>query len=275
MASLPSPEPQLTYTFDPYALPSDARAYLGTRLSQYKLLVDAVLNRQEQITLGKNSTVAAISCLYSEFPLSVLLRDFTFSEDMSTLTLIYAFDAAKHSACITAFKARTREVLLTTVRPGYNECERALVLYRWTAQNITYLDGEDVSPYHALMDGVGICQSFEGVYRYLLLQLGIDVLSGSAMTTENAAHAWSIVKLGGGWYHMDPTFECSVTQGAGLRYFGMADYDRLVSGMMVPFKTGVDDWNNTAVSCEDSRFAALYRCTRWELESDAHRGLAL
>ena len=267
----PIQEPVLQWSFDPYALSSDVKTYLGEKLQDYRLLVNAVLQRQDTVTLAKESVIPSLSCLYAEFPLSVLLQDYAVDKKGTTVTLEFIYDQEDHAARVQAFKQRVESVIRAEIKTGYNECERALALYRWTAQNINYLDGDNVTPYHALMDGVGICQSYEGVYQYLLLQVGIDALSGGAFMTDEAAHAWTLVSLNGVWYHMDPTFESAQTMGAGLWYFGMDDARRLESGVVQPITTGVDDWCIRAPACEDTAFAALASCLAWEFDETAHR----
>ncbi len=269
----PSPEPELLYAFNPYALPSDAKAYLGDKMQDYKLLVDALMQHKEKVLLGKGAASAALSCLYAEFPLSVLLSDYTIDQKGTTVSLRYVYDAAEHEACIQAFQTRVEAVIRSTAKPSYNDCERALALYRWTAQNITYTDGNDVTPYHALMDGHGICQSYAGVYRFLLLQMDMDSLSGSAFMTNDTAHEWNIVRLDNAWFHMDTTFENGTTQGAGLQYFGMTDAQRLQSGALDPITTGINDWCAPAPSCENPCFEDLSACTRWQIDSANHRVL--
>ena len=240
-------------------------------MQDYRLLVDAVLQCQEVVTLPEESVIPSLSCLYAEFPLSVLLQDYAVDKKGTAVTLQFVYDQDDHTARVLAFEQRVESVVRAEIKARYNECERALALYRWTAQNINYLDGDDVTPYHALMDGVGICQSYESVYRYLLLQVGIDALSGGAFMTDEAAHAWTLVSLNGVWYHMDPTFESAQTLGAGLWYFGMDDTRRLQSGVVQPITTGIDDWCIRAPACEDTAFAALADCLTWEFDETTHR----
>ncbi len=267
----PTPEPELAYTFDPYVLPADAKVYIGDLLPDYKKLVDAVLKRKKKIELPKKSLEPAISCLYSDFPLSVLLRDYTIDEKTSMITLVYNYDKEEHAKRIQAFEDRVEQVIRSAVSPSYNEFETALALYRWTAKNITYTPGDDVSPYHALMDGVGICQSYTGLYSFLLLQLGLDPLECGSFMSNGDAHVWVLLTFGDTQFHLDPTFESNETKGEGLRYFGMDDTRRLDSGAVLPFSTGVYPWSADAPVCEDARFAFLAACTRWELDADEHR----
>lgn len=268
---LPTPEPALVYAFNPYVLPSDAKAYLGINHSAYEHLVDAVILRQDKVVFEDDSMIPAVSCFYAEFPLSSLLSDYEINRKEHTLLLTYSYAPEEHTARIKDFQKRVETIIRSTIKPSYNDLDRALVLYRWTAQNILYIDGEDVSPYNAMMNGVGICQSYDGVYQFLLLQVGIDCLSGGAFMTDDAAHAWSLVPINDHWFHMDPTFENSDNGGDGLRYFGMDEARRLDSGVLLPIGIGIDGWNAPAPPCEDNRFQVLTSVTRWEFESNAHR----
>ncbi|MGE4353667.1 MAG: transglutaminase domain-containing protein [Oscillospiraceae bacterium] len=264
-----TPAPELQYTFDPYVLPSDARAYLGDALSDYRHLVDAVLQRQETVSLPEDSLSKAVSCLLAEFPLSALIHDFNYDWENASVTFSYLYDRDEHEARIQAFEKRVQQAVRASVLPAGNDCEEAISLYRWTAQNIRYLDGGDISVYHALMDGEGICQSYAGAYQFLLLQVGIDALGAGAFMNDGGAHEWTMVSLGGRWFHMDPTFEDSLDGGDGLTFFGMDDIRRGQSGVETPFTTGIDEWCTTAPACEDDCFRDLNACLYWERDTAA------
>lgn len=268
-----TPKPELQYTFDPYALPSDAIAYLGDDMPDYRHLVDAVLDRQETVSLPEESMSKAVSCLLSEFPLSALVNDFNIDWESFAVTFSYIYGEEEHIAHIKAFKKRVEQAICSSVLPSYNDCELALSLYRWTVLNISYVDENDVSVYHALMDGEGICQSYDRAYRFLLLQVGMDALGAGSFMTDDAAHAWTMVPLDGYWFHMDPTFEDSANNGNGLQFFGMNDARREQSGALAPFNTGISDWFASAPSCESTCFDSFASCISWTLDANAHRVL--
>lgn len=272
-APTPTEKPVLDYTYNPYVLPSDVLAFLGGNTGQYQRLVDGILARQEIIEFEKGTEISdVLSSVYASFPLSVLIADFAIDQEQGKLSLVYRYDAATHEQTAAAFQSRVTEVIRTTIQPEYNQFERLLALYRFTAQSIEYMDGDDVSAYNALMNGVGICQSYTGVLSFLLLQVGIDSLSANAFMTNDDAHVWIMVKLDGAWYHFDPTFESSQNEGAGLCYFGMDDSQRTGTGIVMPIGTGVDSWyNSTAPACTDDRFLLFANVKRWELDSETHR----
>ncbi|MEA4894193.1 MAG: transglutaminase-like domain-containing protein [Oscillospiraceae bacterium] len=260
----------LEYTFDPYVLPSDAASYLGNCLPDYRKLVDAVLERQTTISLPEESLSKVYSCLIVEFPLCALINDIYIDWENSAVTISYIYSEEEHSEHIRAFTSRIEQVISSAVLPAYNDCEKVLSLYRWTANNIAYVDGNDVSAYHALMDGEGICQSYDGVFRFLLLQIGIDALNAGSFMDDGCAHQWTVVKIDDRWFHMDPTFEDSFDGGDGLTFFGMDDAAREQTGTVAPFTTGIDAWWTSAPVCNSSRFDSFNLCVYWELNADTH-----
>lgn len=62
------------------------------------------------------------------------------------------------------------------------------------------------SAYGTLIDGQAVCEGYAKSMQILLSRLGIEcyTISGNA---DNVGHMWNIVKLGGEWYHLDPTWD--------------------------------------------------------------------
>lgn len=270
----PTAEPQLGFVFDPYVLPGIARAYLSDAdYEQYKCFVDAVTAREPSVLFSEKAAVSkVISCFYSAFPLSILITDYSVDKKGLTVTLSYRFEAEEHSKRIDEFTARVGDVIRANVKPGYNRFEQILSLYAFTAQSIVYKDSGDVTPYNALMNGEGICQSYDGVLRFLLLQLGIDGVDANAFMTNGDAHVWTMVQLDGAWFHLDPTFESTANGGTSLQYFGMTDARRVDTGIVMPIGTGVDSWfQRGAPECADERLSVFDGVTRWEMDSGTHR----
>ena len=71
---------------------------------------------------------------------------------------------------------------------------------------------------------IGICCEIAEAYSYLLLQLGIN-----AATVINSKHEWSIIKLDGKYYHIDPTF--GLSDWDNLAFFMMNDEQRIYTAL--------------------------------------------
>ena len=202
------------------------------------------------------------------------MADLKIDTQNNALIISYNYQSEEHKQFIDQFKARIKAILTSQLKPEYNDVEKALLLYRYISQSITYVDSSDVSPYNALMNGEGICQSYAGAYEFLLNQVGISCLSSGAFLTDKNAHAWTVVKLGKNYYHMDPTFENSSTKGNGLVYFGMNDDRRMQSGAVKPFSSGCDDWfKRKAPACANQALEALQYVANWELVPGKHEAL--
>lgn len=63
----------------------------------------------------------------------------------------------------------------------------------------------------ALLEGLCVCIGFSSVYSKILTEIGIDNLivsgAGEDKQSENADHAWNMLKIEGEWYHADLTLD--------------------------------------------------------------------
>lgn len=109
-------------------------------------------------------------------------------------------------------------------RAGSDDLSRARALFRWVAGHITYdvqglRDGRpgDVSPDAVLHRGRSVCEGFARLTQALGTAMGLDVevvsgwSKGYGYTAGQefsgpANHAWNVVKIGGQWRLMDPTW---------------------------------------------------------------------
>ena len=58
--------------------------------------------------------------------------------------------------------------------------------------------------YRMLKEGIGVCQAYSLLTRYLLKKLGVGC---ECVSCHDLNHEWNIVKIGGSWYHMDVTWD--------------------------------------------------------------------
>lgn len=75
-------------------------------------------------------------------------------------------------------------------------------------------DGQDsANAYGGLVLGGGICDAFARSYQYLLQLRGIPCIYISGRTPWGAYHSWNAVKLEGGWYYVDATWDRDARNG--------------------------------------------------------------
>jgi len=108
--------------------------------------------------------------------------------------------------------------------------DRALVLHDWLIENSAY----DLSYTHygaegILFHGLGVCNAYTVTYSMLLDAVGIDnmTVTGTATDKNSGAtggHAWTLVYMNGGWYHVDTTWDDPLPDGRERStYFGLTD----------------------------------------------------
>lgn len=143
----------------------------------------------------------------------------------------YLFDKNKIKDHQKAMKARVEKL----VRPAVTmtELEKEQYVHDFICQNVRY-DKLKKSYSHEILgplgQGVGVCEGIAKTVKILCDQLGIwcIVVISEANPEKNIKyrHAWNIVKIGGAYYHLDATFDNTLSHMGPIRY----DYFNLDDG---------------------------------------------
>lgn len=137
-------------------------------------------------------------------------------------------------------KGKVKEVVAELVKPKMKDYEKEKVLHDYLVSNCRYderyftdnMPGESYTAYGALIKGVAVCQGYAVAMNLLLEEAGIDsmLITGEGFyeeTGENMSHAWNLVKIGGEYYHLDPTWNDPIiedgTEIVGYSYFNVTD----------------------------------------------------
>lgn len=106
------------------------------------------------------------------------------------------------------------EQALEWVEPTMSDVEKALILHDYLVLNCEYDEERrqngtvppySHSAYGALVSGLAVCDGYSHAYAYLLNnKLGIPC---ELVTSNSMGHAWSMVSIGGEWYHVDVTWD--------------------------------------------------------------------
>ena len=172
------------------------------------------------------NVIGEMSKLVNRHPeLYFLGKGFYFSKDangnITKIKPIYAYtkievskmNGAIHSAVDNFYK----EYDITFM----SEPEKILAVHDYLISSITYDKGNKnrFNIYGALVEKQCVCQGYAQAMEYLLTKTG--VICGVA-TSDNAEHAWNVVKIGNHWYHSDPTWDDEYD------YPGRAKHDELL-----------------------------------------------
>ena len=118
------------------------------------------------------------------------------------------------TAQLAEFHERANEILAKVDRKT-SDWEKVAFIHDYVALHYDYdhrVYSEDpdekaqavYDAYNMLKEGIGVCQAYSLLTRYLLKKLGIEC---ECVSCDGLNHEWNIVKLDGSWYHMDVTWD--------------------------------------------------------------------
>ena len=275
------------HTFNPHCLSKIYVDKYGTEFEEnYYRYCDAILAGEDSVRIDNAEYLPIFrdisrSCL----PIAHVYCYF-FDEDITsvgedTYKLEYSIPKDEFLEKVDEFRSRVEYLVENAILEDDSDLEKALALYQSESIRLDYdydalqddfrdENGLDVSPYRALMGDKGICQEIAGAYAYLLMQVGVDAITCSALSKDSsAAHEWTIVNIDGQYYHCDVTFQC--TDKYNLRYFGMNDAEREQEGDWDMPYNNIGDANSIwgrDLPIEDSRFESLWNCYTYFLDRE-------
>lgn len=143
----------------------------------------------------------------------------------------YLFSKAKIQEHQKAMEARVKKL----VRPWENatEKEKELFVHDFICENIKYdklkkaYSHEIIGP---LGQGVGVCEGIAKAVKILCdaLKIWCMITVSDANPEKNIKyrHAWNIVRIDGKFYHLDATFDNTLSKNGNLRYdyFNLSDH---------------------------------------------------
>jgi len=229
------------FTFETKVCSSFHEGVYGKKMCDaWYSLVDAVLAGEDTFSCPDGHTYVWVMRDFPEilFPVMKDLIDTPESYDLSTINgtakIKYLVSKEEAAQKIAEFEKLVEDIINSVIRPEYTEFEKALALYSYFTHTYVYdydaaraIDNNEVvtytSSYRLLTTKTGVCGEISQAYSYLLLQVGVD-----ASTVSGQHHEWSIINLGGKYYHIDPTF--GIQSWDSMAYFMMTDEQRADEG---------------------------------------------
>lgn len=185
----------------------------------------------------------------------------------------YLFDKNKIKDHQKAMKARVEKL----VRPAVTmtELEKEQYVHDFICQNVRY-DKLKKSYSHEILgplgQGVGVCEGIAKTVKILCDQLGIwcIVVISEANPEKNIKyrHAWNIVKIGGAYYHLDATFDNTLSHMGPIRY----DYFNLDDGKVFRDHEPVI-WKVPACTTSDGFYYRVKKLSFTKIEEVEKRAL--
>ncbi|MCM1329370.1 MAG: hypothetical protein NC253_07995 [Ruminococcus sp.] len=185
----------------------------------YDTLVTAIDKRRTNINFSGvmaitiDDYLAVYQQLYNdEMNMFFLDPKFQYAENVSTKTLTAAVMSYKHSSeTIDSMEAEIEtEVnrVLSGITPEMSQYDIVKYFHDYICENIVYDNEADncSNIYGAFVGKRALCQGMAKAFSYLCSKVGIETLTITGMS-DGLPHMWNMVKLGGEWYHIDPTYD--------------------------------------------------------------------
>lgn len=231
--------PDVTDPFAPYTAREEIiRPYSYKMLNDekytyiYDALVTAIDRRRTDITFSNVMKVTAedylavYQQLYNdEINMFYIDPKIQYSIQSSTRTVASAVIIYKHgTAEITRMEDAVEEEvnkILEGVTPDMSQYDIVKYFHDYICENVVYDDKADNcnNIYGAFVNKRALCQGMAKAFSYLCGKVGIETLTVTG-DADGIAHMWNMVKIGGEWYHIDPTYDNaeSPTHGKYVRY---------------------------------------------------------
>lgn len=140
-----------------------------------------------------------------------------FSDDTTTIIQMYSSCSPQEvDARVNAVRSAAN-AFYATVPDGLSAFERELMVHDYLLEHVAYDKDVDMvnfdnnnpaiyTVYGALVNGVAVCEGYARTFQMLLNGLGVDCV-GLMGRSQDQLHMWNAVKLSGGWYQTDVTWD--------------------------------------------------------------------
>lgn len=165
-------------------------------------------------------------------------------------------------ACKKNFEDGIKFIISSVIEPNMTDEEKALAVHDYLVQNCDY----DMSVYNstygmithsayaAIVNQCAVCSGYALAYNHILKKLGIEALY---CQSESMNHGWSYVKLGGNWYHVDPTWDDPTFSEDGC-ISGYVQHDYFLLSDVAMEANKHYGWSDIGVSCNSTKYESLY-----------------
>ena len=121
--------------------------------------------------------------------------------------------------------------VIAMITPDMSEYDVVKLFYDYLAENVDYDENTENCRdiYGVFADKKAICGGYAKAMEYLCSKVGIDAITITG-DADGVPHMWNMVKLGGEWYHIDPTYAVTESRvGQYVRYDYFCVTDDLIS----------------------------------------------
>lgn len=210
----------------------------GKEASVYKTLLTGLLQYKKEIACH-GCTVSQVQKIYRYLKLDVPELFY-----IKNIRIRYLSENALHCTVLPEYRftiSQSRDTLISMSNSckdladkckQYSDFQKEKAIHDYIASTVKYKDTE--APYSheapgAILFKIGVCEGIAKAFKYLSDQLGLHsvVVFGTSYEQGNeGGHAWNLVNINGVFYHVDTTYDCTISSTC-IRYdyFNLSDKD--------------------------------------------------
>lgn len=145
------------------------------------------------------------------------------TKTVASAVLIYKHGTAEITRMEDAIEEEVNKVL-DGITPEMSQYDIVKYFHDYICENVVYDDQAENcnNIYGAFVNKRALCQGMAKAFSYLCGKVGIETLTVTG-DADGIAHMWNMVKIGGDWYHIDPTYDNSYGQYVRYGYFCIDD----------------------------------------------------
>ncbi|MBO7451498.1 MAG: transglutaminase domain-containing protein [Clostridiales bacterium] len=272
------PEKSNSFKYDIYATSPMYDEVMGEDMAQaYQNMLHAIMNGETEFECADQNTYDWMTGQYAFSYCPVLYEHMIeegYSDGVGYVSLDISYEEFYQE--LDEFGVLVEDVLNEVFEEDYTDFEKALALYIYFSEcgNFTYdYEAANADEYldtnsilKVLETRYGICGDFSTTYSFLLAQVGVDAGTiGGIRSSDKAPHGWSIIRLNGKCYQIDPTY--ALGYDGWMAYFMMdTDQRENEDGYMRDDYTYVNNYTQygpveydvSEFYCEDDKYSVLW-----------------
>ena len=158
-------------------------------------------------------------------------------DEVRTFQPEYLYDAATVASMMVTYEAQIDAICAGA--PATGEFDKWLYLHDYFVKNYQYDNTYTIRDAYTLFTAkTGVCQAYMLGFIAAAQELGLETIP---VTSNAMKHAWNLVKLDGEWYHVDVTWDDTVSYATYTSYAHFLRSDTSFYHMAVPHH----DWSTT------------------------------
>lgn len=230
------------FQYDKYMVSADAQSYYTEReYSLYCKMIDSLLSYNGVVEgfVSEDEAWKLWGFLLSEFvPARSMIQTYADSSEPflyknGTVTLKFKADKATCRENYASFEKIMNEAL-SLIWEDDSPWQRIAKLYLYVSEHMVYGSpyqtyGVHPDLYNCIIYKIGECAEYACYLNMLANQIGFETILASSFGKdgfEGADHAWSMICIGGQWYHFDACWQAPLLAHDNMDYFAFSTQER-------------------------------------------------